>query len=134
MSVTKKKNKYIDQPRFWVMCRDITEEQVLRKALRQSEERYRGLLNNLNAGVVIHAPDTSILMNNERASELLGLSDAELRGKSSISPDWHFLLEDNSICPLELFPVNQIIDKRQEIKNQIFGIVRPKKKILSGSK
>lgn len=128
MSVTKKKNKYIDQPRFWVMCRDITEEQVLRKALRQSEERYRGLLNNLNAGVVIHAPDTSILMNNERASELLGLSDAELRGKSSISPDWHFLLEDNSICPLELFPVNQIIDKRQEIKNQIFGIVRPKKK------
>ncbi len=86
MSVSKKKNRYVDQPRFWAMCRDITEEQTLRKALRQREERYKGLLNNLNAGVVIHAPDSSIIMNNERASELLGLSESDLRGKKVLAP------------------------------------------------
>ena len=36
---------------------------------RKSDERYRNLLKNLEAGIVVHAPDTSIVMNNPRASE-----------------------------------------------------------------
>ena len=41
------------------------------EVLRASEERYRGLLTHLDAGVVVHAADTSVIMSNPRASVLL---------------------------------------------------------------
>jgi PAS domain-containing protein len=35
-------------------------------ALFKSEERYRGLLNNLDAGILVHAVDTSIIDYNQK--------------------------------------------------------------------
>ncbi|HRG45008.1 MAG TPA: PAS domain S-box protein [Leptospiraceae bacterium] len=102
----------------------VADEAKLKKALRESEQRYRGLLENLHAGVVIHAPDTSILMNNLRAAELLGLADEQMRGKLSIDPAWHFVLEDNRICPLEMYPVHRIKNTLKPIYNQIIGASR----------
>jgi hypothetical protein len=42
--------------------------------------RGRGLLDNLDAGVVVHAADTSVIMSNIKASEL-GLSTGQILGK-----------------------------------------------------
>jgi hypothetical protein len=44
---------------------------------RKGEDR--GLLDNLDAGVVVHAADTSVIMST--ASELLGLSTGQTLGK-----------------------------------------------------
>ena len=41
-----------------VFIRDITEKKKTEELIRKSEERYRGLMTNLEAGVVVHAPDT----------------------------------------------------------------------------
>lgn len=79
------------------------------EAMRISEQRYRGLLANLDAGVIVHAPDTSIIKNNPRASELLGLDDGQMRGKQANDPYWKFLYEDNSQLPLDRYPVNEIL-------------------------
>ena len=93
--------------------------------MRASEERYRGLLTHLDAGVVVHAADTSVIMNNPRASALLGLSDKQMRGKLAIDPKWKFLKENRKPFPIEEYPVNQIASKRQAIKNLVLGINRP---------
>ena len=56
-------------------------EQQLQAAnheVRASEARYRGVLNSLNAGVVVHAPDTSILLANP----------APARSSASPWPSW----------------------------------------------
>jgi PAS domain S-box-containing protein len=110
---------------FICLSRDITESKKVDFALFKSEERYRGLLNNLEAGIVVHAPDTSIMVSNSMAAELLGLTDDEMKGKKSFDPAWAFLNEDCNPMPIEKYPVNQIISDKKAFKNIILGVNRP---------
>lgn len=104
---------------------DITDQKQAELALQKSEKHYRDLLVNLEAGIVVHAPDTSVLMNNRRASELLGLTDEQMKGKHAIDPLWKFVNENNKPLSLDEYPVNRMITGRQPIKNQILGIQKP---------
>jgi PAS domain-containing protein len=55
---------------------DITDRRA--EAPRNSKEKYSDLLNNLVEGIVVHAPDSSIILSNPKASELLGLSEDQI--------------------------------------------------------
>ena len=57
---------------------DVTESYMAQKHLNESKVLYLSLLNNLEAGIVVHAPDTSIVMNNHRASDLLGTAASNI--------------------------------------------------------
>jgi PAS domain-containing protein len=39
----------------FMLSRDITKVKLIDQSLQKSEARYRGLLDNLDAGVVVHA-------------------------------------------------------------------------------
>nr|NQU93429.1 PAS domain S-box protein [Bacteroidota bacterium] len=112
--------------RIWASQGDITDRKLASEAVKDSEEKLRKLLNNLSAGVVVHAPDTSITINNPKASELLGLSNEQLKGKQAIDPGWRFLDESNNPLPFEKYPVNQIKSTKKTIINMLAGVVRPK--------
>ncbi len=104
---------------------DISRRKKIDMAIKQSEERELGLLNNLEAGVVVHNPDTSIVKSNPKASELLGLSEGQMRGKLAIDPNWRFMDENNMPLPIERYPVNVIITTKKPIKNLILAVNRP---------
>jgi len=104
---------------------DVTEKYNLEESQKQSDLRYRNLLNHLETGVVVHAPDTSIISCNPRATQLLGLSEMQLFGKTAMHPDWKFLAENGNDLPLEDFPVNKIIASKQSLTDYIIGIQRP---------
>ncbi len=103
---------------------DITELKLSEFALRDSEERHRNLLNNLDEGIIVHALDTSIVMSNPKASELLGLSEDQMKGKQVIDPEWKFFDENNLPLPIEKYPVNQILNTKKPLKNFIAGVNR----------
>jgi PAS domain-containing protein len=42
---------------FICLSRDITKVKLIDESLAKSEERYRGLLDNLDAGIVVHAAE-----------------------------------------------------------------------------
>ena len=78
------------------IIRDITKQNITHKELinakeyaEESEERFRLLMQNMEAGIVVHAADSSIILNNTLASEILGLSDDQMRGKKAIDPAWN---------------------------------------------
>jgi two-component system cell cycle sensor histidine kinase/response regulator CckA len=114
-----------DQGYVNVYARDITERHQAEAALRKREEELRHLVQHLHAGVVVHAPDTSILLSNAQASRLLGLSEDQMMGKTAIDPAWSFLHEDRTPMPLEEYPVNRVLASKEPVKNLVVGVNRP---------
>ena len=106
---------------------DITKRKQAEEELRKSERLYRNLLNNLNAGVVAHAPDTSVLTCNPKALEILGLTYDQMIGKTAIDPQWRFFREDGTEMPAEEYPVNRVLSTTSTLHNLIVGINRPDK-------
>ncbi len=104
---------------------DITDRKNADEILRSTKEKYRSLLNKLDAAIVLHAPDTSIINSNPKAVELLGLSEEQLIGKMAIDPEWKFMRVDHSTMPFEEYPVNVILSTRKGIRNLTIGVYRP---------
>jgi len=96
------------------------------KSLTEREKQYSALLNNLSTGIVIHAPDTRILFNNIRASQLLGLTNDQMYGKTGIDSNWCFLMEDGSKMPEDKYPVNQVLSTLRPLTGYTVGISRGK--------
>ncbi len=94
-------------------------------SFRQSALRLETLLDTLDAGVVVHAGDTSILLSNPAASRILGLSGEQMRGKVAIDPAWSFVRKDGSPMPLEEYPVSLVITKREPLQQYMVGINKP---------
>ena len=91
----------------------------------ESENRFSILMRNMEAGIIVYAPDTSIIQNNIRASEILGLSDNQVKGKLAIDNDLKFVKPDKSSLPFTEYPVKRIVQNKKSIKNQILGFHQP---------
>jgi len=104
---------------------DITERKQADAMLRDSEEKYRLLVNNLSSGVVVHAPDSSVVFSNPMASTLLGLNSDQMHGKEAMDPAWSFLRENSASVPVAEYPVNRVLSSGEPIANQVLGIRRP---------
>ena len=107
------------------VVRDITDRKLAEEKLRQSEEQHRELVRNLHAGVVVHAPDTRIVLANDQACRLLGLAEDQIRGKAAVDPAWVFLRQDGTPMPLEEYPVNRVLASREPLRDLIAGVKRP---------
>lgn len=105
-------------------AQDIDKRKHAEDALSESEERNRLLVERLNAGLVIHAPDTSIIYSNPEAQRLLGLSATEMNGKQGSDPGWKFFHEDGTVLSLNEYPVHRVINALEPIKNFVCGVYR----------
>jgi len=104
---------------------DITERKRSKKALKESEKKYRTLTDHMDLGQVLHAADTRILFSNPGANNILGLSKEQMLGKKAIDPAWRFVRQDGSAMPIEEYPVNKVIISKKKLSGYVCGISRP---------
>ena len=106
------------------VVRDITERKRVEAALRASEDQYRTLIHNLSAGVVVHGPDSQILLANPTAARILGITRDAMQGKLPVDPVWRFVHGDGSPMPLESFPVVRVLQTGRPVNQLLVGMVR----------
>jgi sigma-B regulation protein RsbU (phosphoserine phosphatase) len=113
--------------RFYVLLasENITRRRQALEALRERENHYRELIEHLHVGVVVHAPDTSILLANDQAAEILGLSAGKMLGKTDNDSAWSFVREDGTPLPTDEYPVDRVLATRQPLRDLVCGINRP---------
>lgn len=78
---------------------DITERKQYEQTLKESELKYRTLVELSKVGIAIVAPDTKILFVNPAAIKILGAKSAqEIIGQSALKfvhPDYHMQVKNN---------------------------------------
>lgn len=101
------------------------ELRLVNEKLKSSREQLSFLVQEMQVGVLLQGPKAEILMNNKKALELLGLSEDQLLGRSSFSPEWNVIHEDGSPFPAETHPVPQSIETKRPIMDVVMGVYRP---------
>jgi signal transduction histidine kinase/PAS domain-containing protein/ActR/RegA family two-component response regulator len=93
--------------------------------LNQTEQHHLSLLQNLHTGVVVHAPDSSIVFSNTQACTLLKLTKEQILGKTSVDPAWCFV--DMLEVPLapEEYPASKVIRDRRAFEGMELGVMAP---------
>jgi len=103
---------------------DITQIKLTEQELISSKDRLSFLVNKMGAGVLLQGPKGEILMSNPEALELLGLSEDQLLGISSFSPEWNVIHEDGSPFPGHTHPVPQAIETKKAVIDVVMGVYR----------
>ncbi len=67
-----------------------------RLSMMENQEAHGLLIEKLPVGVMVHAPDTRVVLCNPEASQLLGIPADQVLGKKSCDPGWHFVREDGT--------------------------------------
>ena len=107
------------------VVQDITDRKLAEEKLRQSEEQHRQLVRNLPAGVVVHARDGRIVLANEQACRMLGLSEDQIVSSAGAGPAWALLRPDGTPMPLEEYPANRVLSSGEPIQDVVATVNRP---------
>lgn len=104
---------------------DVSVQKHLVEALDQARGHYRLLFQQMAQGVVYLDGDGQILAVNPAAERILGISGAELLGRTSIDPQGKALRADGTPLPPQELPFRVALDSGQEVRNIVLSLFNP---------
>jgi PAS domain S-box-containing protein len=116
-----------DGPQLFVTgARTDPDHRLEFEALRSSEARFRTLVEHLSVGVVVQGRRSEILLCNQAALDLFGLTREQLMSRTSYDPAWALVREDGSPFPAEDRPVSVAAATLAPVRNVVMGLHRPR--------
>jgi PAS domain S-box-containing protein len=107
--------------RLLAILRDISPLQNALGALRESESRFRALIEDLEIGVVLQDAEDRILIANTAARSMLGITVDELSGVTARDPRWRLIQEDGTPFPPDRVPSVLAARTLQPVRNVLVG-------------
>ena len=104
---------------------DITIVRQLSEAAEENERRLAIMLEVMSEGVVLQDSFGQIMMSNPAAEEILGLSNEQLSGRSSIDPRWRSVHENGSDYPGSDHPAMRSLATGATLHGQVMGVHKP---------
>jgi len=105
-----------------VVLRDITQRRRAEEELRESEEKYRRIIETANEGIILGEPDGKITFVNRKMADMLGYSIDEIIGKTGLD----LLTEDQK----EKVLANRIKLKRKNLVQDEYCFKRKDESLL----
>ncbi|MFN8594064.1 MAG: PAS domain S-box protein [Thermomicrobiales bacterium] len=109
---------------------DITDVRATESALKESENRFRTVLNATPAGVIVIDRQGAIVLANPAAAALAGTSSDNLRGRQIGDSDWRALREDGTPLPIDEFPAMISLRTGRDCEETVMGIEVPDRETL----
>jgi PAS domain S-box-containing protein len=126
---TARGHNLMDNPVFNAMVIYFTNDskrKAIEDKLRESEHRFRSLVQNVKMGVTMREPSGKLIMANRAAEEMLGLEQAELSHSFDTSNDWNTINEDGTPLLAEDHPVPVSIRTGEPVRGVVMGVYRKK--------
>lgn len=101
---------------------EITERKRAEEALRVSEERYRGLFETMDQGVLYYNSHKEVIDGNPAAETILGMPLSEMIGQTPLDPRLNTVKEDGLALPMEDHPVINSFQTGESTSNVVLGI------------
>jgi PAS domain S-box-containing protein len=102
--------------------RDVTESRRISDELETTKNELKVTFDTISEGVVVQAPSGEIISCNPAACRILLLTEDQLRGKTSLDPDWNCIKEDGSPFPGDEHPAMLSLSLNKSIYNTIMGV------------
>jgi len=110
---------------FLLFGADITDRKLAEEAQRESEARYRSLIAAMAEGIILQDAEGRIQTCNVSAERILGLTAAQMQGKTPIELHWQTVREDGSPFPNELRPSMVTLRTGKPCSGVVMGVQRP---------
>lgn len=101
----------------------VLSQRRLISELRLSEARYRLLVENLQAGVIVYSPDCVVTMSNSFAAILYGCKQDEMTGKTIADMAKSLRKEDGSECRDEEYPAGIVTATGEPVYSHLLNII-----------
>ena len=104
---------------------DVTAERRAEARLRESEDRYRRVVEGLHEAVVLHDADGAIVAANRRAEQVLGIRAEALAGRTPHDPRWRPVRPDGTPLPPEELPTARALATGRAQVDEMIGVHTP---------
>lgn len=118
----------LDNPTFNAMVIYFTNDSKRKKIedkLRESERRFRNLIHNLKMGVMLQDENGKMVVTNQAALDLLGLTEDQLLGITPPDSGWNVIHEDGQDFPADTHPVPVALRTKKSVLDVVMGVYRP---------
>lgn len=102
--------------------RDVTLSRLLATELETARNELKVTFDTITEGVVLQTNTGEIVNFNPAACKILKMTESQIRGKTSLDPDWNAVKEDGSPFPGEEHPAMVALKTKKSVFNVIMGV------------